>query len=369
LAGEDVFRSNEPLHLVYNYFRYLLWLGQDAILSPEELGMPHRRAKVETSEELWVHHLEKQKDKEGGIEKSPQPDLDDLLAATIDRLNFVSIKIKPDLDADVSAVFDALNGNRLALNQFDHLRNFCFSQLKDERTLDQLYDGSWFPSEKIIDGVKMGRKVAGDNFLYNYMISIGEGTEGRFNMNRSFEAFRRFSISKRMKMALEEWVERELPRAVHRWRYGLRPVGQLVVGSGEVEIGVEASRSMGRIHLATEGPALPLVMLLLERRSLPSDDPRHLTQSELGKCLIALEGFCFRTLLNGDSLTNLRAYVMGKIRTLDRRCVNDSDGRGADKLLKEIRSLGPKWSIVRPVPDNSWRSEANLPSAPLGIGK
>jgi hypothetical protein len=369
LDGEDVSKSKEPLHLIYTYFRYLLWLGEDAITAAEPFKMASNNIKGKTQEERWQRNVDKSATRAEPIKRSPAPPLHALLTATAEKLSFVAIEIQLT-DGDASAVFDALNGNRMSLRQFDHLRNFCFREI-DDSIVDSLYEESWSPSETVLDKMKSASiKKPSDHFFYNYMISIGEGSIGKFNQNQTFTAFRRYYRSKRMGVPLEQWVKDGLPKAVTRWKYSLQPIGSFYVGNRKIDISTATSRALSRIRIASEGPPIPLVMMLLHRTSLPKKDPKYFSTSELEKCAITLEGVLYKTLMNGDSLTNFRALIIKSMLSWEKSCVTDSSSLGSEKLRLKLLNLGPKWSPdLKSRLDNSWNSKMNSPSSPDGIYK
>jgi hypothetical protein len=372
LSGEDVSRSDAPLHEVYTYFRYLLWLGEEAFLSPEELKKPLLTVKGDSQEERWKRFLEIRAGEDGVLERSSvltQEQLEALLNAVSDRIGFLALEIEHK-DDDATAVFDALNGQRTRLSQFDHLRNFCFQELPPA-TANTVFTDSWEPCEKIIQGKKTSRiKTPQDHFLYNYLISLGEAGRVAFNQNRSFLAFRRFHRSSGFRGGMQSWIEDDLTRAVMCWSFTLDPVGALQVGPREITVSKAARRMLRRIRIATEGPAIPIAMFLLNRACLPAGDSKSISSPDLTRCLQLLEGVLYKTLMGGKSLTNLRREVMTLMGNLQSRCVTDADGSAADKFCQIIRdkqsSFGtPTWASLSLLLDNSWNNED--PNDPGGV--
>lgn len=375
LGGEDVSRSNSPLHQVYTYFRYLLWIGREAFLNPEELKRPHNSVKGATQEERWSRFVELKKGDDGVLERSSVlsfDELDALLNAVADRLEFLALEIEPGRDDDATVVFDALNGQRTSLAQFDHLRNFCFRQLPAKEA-HRIYASSWEPCETAIQEQKSSKVTKPhEQFFYNYLISLGEASRVAFNQSRSFTAFRRFERSDRFPMNMRSWIEHDLTKAVRCWSFALDPVGKLQAGPRDITVGLESRRMLRRLRIATEGPVIPIAMFLLDRACQKPGNPKHITSTDLAKCLRVLEGALYKILMNGKSLTNLRREVMTLMGTLQSKCVTDTDTSAADKFIQTVRDKqeswgAPTWKVLKQRLDNSWNNED--PTDPGGVYK
>ncbi len=111
----------------------------------------------------------------------------------------------------------------------------------------------------------------------------------------------------------------------------------------KLELSESARKTLHRIRCASDGPPAPIVLWVLRRTLLPPQDSRHFTPVEAEKILHQLEGYLFKTLLAGDSLTNMRAGVIGSMAKIDRECVNDAALRGAEVAIRRIDS----WTDVR----------------------
>jgi hypothetical protein len=320
-----------------------------------------------TLDEKFEKLLERQKKKkeDSGLRSIPHSDIQGLLNAAVDRLSIVSINVLDDSDDVVAEVFDALNGKRLELSQFDHLRNHCFRKI-DVGVRDKVYDDHWVPAEKNIFGVGSVKRPA-DHFLYNYLISVGEGARSQFNQRRAFGAFRRYERSA-MRSSVEKWISGELGDAVSRWRFALHPVGKLKARGRDIKLNDVSRAAMARIRMVSEGPPLPLVMVMLDRVSRldPKSDPESITTREFKKLVIALEGCLFKTRLAGDSLTNLRADVMKRLPALLREWKSDPvEGKSAgDKMFEWIQEKSPPWSQVESFMTSDWKHHP--PSKPQG---
>jgi hypothetical protein len=273
----------------------------------------------------------------------------------VDRLSIVSINVLDDRDHVVAEVFDALNGRRLELSQFDHLRNHCFRRI-DRDTRDKVYDDHWVPAEKKINEVGSVKRPA-DHFLYNYLISVGEGARSQFNQRRAFGAFREYERSA-MGSSVEKWVSSELGDAVSRWRFALHPVGKLRAHGRDIKLNDVTRAALARVRMVSEGPPLPLVMVMLDRvsRPNPKSDRESITPREFKNLAIALEGCLYKTRLGGQSLTNLRADVMKGLPALLRDWRSDpASGKSAgDKMLKWIQELSPEWSHIEDFMASDW---------------
>ena len=171
----------------YTYFRWILWLGQNSMTEqePEELPKLGRNQEAMNSfselEQFWSSSLIKRQHNSESEETSFQLarshsiDPVKLLKSTVDQLTLLVLEVNTQ-DEDPADIFNALNGQRTEMFQFDHLRNFIFANINDAEMRTQLYEDSWKIAERQI--AKLAIPVKGssafDTYLYDLLISLGE---------------------------------------------------------------------------------------------------------------------------------------------------------------------------------------------------
>jgi hypothetical protein len=361
--GHDVSRKDDPISLIYTYFRYILWLGEDAFLSPDAIKMPDRRIRAATTEEWWSKWIEKNEasSKDLGIYRSSPPHLEALLKSAITGLSLLGVLLEHE---EPERVFSALNGNRTELSQFDHLRNFCFEVIPRARR-DDTFEKYWEPAEREFESLKTKGSVSHDKlretFLYDYLISLGEGSQGKFNASRSFSTFQRFQRSARFNQfdTVEAWVTNRLQLEVLLWK-AQREYFHLegLAGQQELTLSRSARRSLHRIRLVSDGPPAPFVLWTLRRLSLPADNPMSFRPEEVETILRRLEGYLFKTRLHRYSLTNMRAGIIGAMGRIDAGCISDAESTAGEKALAVIDDwTNVRWSSLRHELDNAHRDE------------
>jgi hypothetical protein len=164
-----------------------LQTGQYATLSIEEqweraLELRRRRAEQETDNDL----------SEIAITRNSDFDVQDLLNATLQKMSLLVVERQPE-DEPASELFDALNGQRMTLAQFDHLRNFIFTGITDKEIRNEIYSNLWKESEIAVEKSQIkprGGSSALDLFLYDFMISLGEARfQKRINRTKTINHF------------------------------------------------------------------------------------------------------------------------------------------------------------------------------------
>jgi hypothetical protein len=341
---EDVFERKDSVSTVYSYFRYLLWLGQDAILEPDAVKPPRRGIKGDTHQEKWLRYIEFPQKSGDQIQRSAPVDSASLLAASLNDLSVLGIQLTTE---DPVEVFEALNGNRTTLGQFDHLRNFAFSRLEITRR-DRIYDDSWTLAEALFDDVpvqtSLNTNKLMDIFLYEYLISLGEGKFGKTNASSSFSSFLRLSRSKRFNQfgSIEDWITNRLEIEIKIWKAQRSHQHMKIQHKNNVlDLPIATKRTLQRIRVASDGPPAPLVMLILRCGLLPIDDPRRFTTEQVQFLLKRLEGFLFKTLLAEKSLTNFRAEVTRAMFSLNEGIALSEAGTAWEVVNRQLE----EWNI------------------------
>jgi Protein of unknown function DUF262/Protein of unknown function (DUF1524) len=345
---------------VYLYFRYLLWLGSEALRLDDPLDLPAFKFETDSDgievrrslAELFIgQHLSSHSiyRSESTIDLVKQFDgVDKLLNA---------LKIILAEGEDAVDVFAALNGNRVPLTQFDLLRNFIYEKLGTfpAKQRSKIWRERWMPIEKVFSEIPIGsgNTLASiqEGFLYDYLISIGRGTGVAFKTGTSFFAFRRFFSVSDVGADIPSWLEGFLDEVVI-WdvqRSNFSHASSLPSGR-KMLINTKARRSLSRIRFGSSGPASPLVMLVLRRSALPSSDERHFTKKDVEEVFTWLETYIFKTLLAGGSMTNLRSEVMSKLPEWEASARRSGSVPASYGIVRDLKQLEqPRWKEINPL--------------------
>jgi len=341
---EAVFQYSDNISQVYIYFRYMLWLGENSFLEVEPVNLPRRNSRGDTTLEKWENYAMRLRESEGIELKSTPPNTEEYIRLTLQKFELLFLQVSGN--DDPVRIFSSLNGNREELSQFDHLRNLIFSELGSQLSSserDDFYTKYWAPAEAILEEVPVssgkGIDAIKNEFLYDYLISIGEGSHGKFNASSSYSTFVKFMNNRLGKSKIQDWVK-GLADEVTLWtiqKYNFAFIGPLPSGKS-FAINQRSSLIIPRIRFASDGPPAPVVEFILRRHALPSDEKKHFTADDVRLSLLALEGHLFKTLLNGDSLTNFRAWTIKKMKDFEEKCIKSDTSTASDYFIKEMKS-------------------------------
>lgn len=106
--------------------------------------------------------------------------LDDLSDA-IEKLQIISIELKPELGDDPQLIFESLNSTGLALTESDKIRNYILMGLPPEQQ-EQLYLNYWYQIERLTSGHL-------EEFIFNFLMI----RTGKVKSNEIYKAFKEFS--------------------------------------------------------------------------------------------------------------------------------------------------------------------------------
>jgi hypothetical protein len=339
---EQISKSNNDLARVYIYFRYLLWLGEDALLSPDAFQYPNIRLRDKTIFEKWDIWLARQIRKGADIRKSGPPDVTRLAEATLGKLSVLYLRIK---DEDPVRIFSALNGNRTELSQFDHLRNYVFGQvtslLPDQTSRELLFDNYWRKAEEILEGVPTGKGSNADKikneFLYDYLISIGEGAYGKFSYEKTYAAITKF-ISDRLDVSnLESWIKR-LPDECRIWtlqKFDFSFDGKLS-GGQQVQLPLKNRLILQRLRYLSDGPPSAVVFFVLRRGFLEGAADKKFEPADVTASLRTLEKILFKTVLSGKSLTTFNGWSIRSLKAINETALNKSGKKASDVFSSSL---------------------------------
>lgn len=326
----------------YTYFRWLLWLGEDALLSaePETLPSPiiNETEPSLSIESQWERELVKRQNLVERLEnedsymyqtnRSGVPNVNALIKATLEGLSLVELQIERDRDEEPAEIFEALNGQRLELDQFDHVRNYFFSAIRNKEARRDLYDNYWEPHESALANSSQKMKGA-DTFLYDYLISKGETKyQKTFNRQRTSTQFVRFFSTRTSGNQISVAKEDLLPNLA-AWISVKHNGVNFAIGGENRELDFYSKRRLRLMASLSSGPLVPILMNLVFRH-LKSE----ISLESLKKQLFVLETFLGRQVLNRVALSPLRSEMMRLSARLG------SEFSEAD-LTQELTSLMP----------------------------
>jgi len=348
-SGWKKYKANSSglLHC-YTYFRWVLWLGNKALLASEPEVLPDPL--TSESERNWpiekqwekeltkrsniVEDLESDQTFELQYEKSSPPNLDSLIKATIGDLSLVELQLDKERDEEPAEIFEALNGKRLELEQFDHIRNFIFSGINDKEIRKNLYEEEWKHYEGALNRSSVGSKGA-DTFLYDYLISRGETRyQKSFAKSRTASIFVRYFKSRTSANHIQVSKKDLLPNLA-AW-ISVKNNGELFeINNEPYYLEPSAKKSLRLMDALSSGPMMPILMNLTHRYFEGA-----ITKESLQRQFFALEVLLGRTVLNRITMSPLRADMMA----LSGRLTHDFS---EDLFINQVKLLLPKDSSIK----------------------
>ena len=311
----------------YRYFRFVLWLGRDALLEEYPIKMPNWKVdEVELNvESFWEKFINSAAS--GNIERSEAVDCRSLIEATRNRLTIFMLIHDPRVDEPVATIFDTLNGMRTELEPLDHVRNSIFVRLPGEKS-EELFVKHWSPAENSIRDVRIKGLKPGISFLYDFIISQGEkkrqGTISRMKgashvarMTRDFN-----------EIELEKFMRESLIPAMICWPVVIRKRNSIKFDGLDIHFTERSIELMDSIRDLTKNPANPLVLLYLTARV-----NGEISDKQLERSLELIDSYIARLILSLTPLSPLRARIMDIASEID--CdISESTLRAALKKAK-----------------------------------
>ena len=325
----------------YTYFRWILWLGQNSMTEqePEELPKLGRNQETMNSfselEEFWSSSLVKRQHNSESDESSLQlvrsksEDPVKLLKATVDQLTLLVLEVNTQ-DEDPADIFNALNGQRTEMFQFDHLRNFIFANINDEDMRTQLYEDTWKIAERQITKLKIPVKgsSAFDTYLYDLLISLGERKTQPISKDKTARQFSRYYNSSRNTLGAKGIAEKLVIPNLISWASVKKNGEPFDIGSQTYELPISVRTSLATMDWMSSGPVVPLLLNIVNRFH-----HQNLSELELKRGIFAVENYLGRYIASGDALSPLRASIMNICGQLGR----DYELEKLENLLKEIK--------------------------------
>ncbi len=326
----------------YTYFRWILWLGQNAMTEaePDEIPKPPRNhsgfANTQALYDFWKLALEWREHSSNAnttnlqLIRGPAVHTDQLIAATLDKLTVLILQIFPE-DEDPADIFNALNGQRVELDQFDHLRNYVFSQIKSETERQELFEQSWKHVEGQVDRLQIPVKGSSalETFLYDLLISLGEKKHQPISKDKTARQFAKYVNSSRNSLGPLGVADKLILPNLISWasvKNSGKPF-QIVRKSYELPLNIQESLKV--MDSMSSGPIVPLILNLVNKFY-----NEQLGADELETGISYIESFLARYILSGQSLSPLRASIMNI-------CANLGKNYSIEKLAEDLRSYKP----------------------------
>lgn len=320
----------------YHYFRFLLWVGEDALLEEQPIKVPKFEIPEngESVAQYWTKYLSSKK--ADGMKRGKPVQVQKLIEATRNRLMVFTLIHEPRIDEPQAVIFDTLNGNRTPLEPLDHVRNSIFVRLeKDIAT--SLYDDHWEPAEVLLRDLKLARQNPGVNFLYDYVISKGEKKrQGTINKARGAAHFNKMTKNLR-DQELADFLKDDVTVAMSAWPVVVCQTDSIKMHGLDVSLDKIVLESISTIRELSAGPANPLVLhfLIARVKGLLSD-------RELISRLELIENYLVRLILSNEPLSPLRskmmeisAFVEGRLDEITLREALKKNGWVEDKILEK----------------------------------
>lgn len=200
--------------------------------------------------------------------------LSDLIDA-IEKLQIISIELKPDQGDDPQLIFESLNSTGLALTESDKIRNYILMGLKPDEQ-ERLYRNYWYQIERL-------SKEKLDDFIFNFLL-ISSGQKVKMSdIYKDFKIFAKGKDSEELLSDMKHYAEIFAKLKNHD------------LGDGV------ANRIKERIDRLGQTVADPFFMSYMDlyiEKQFPAE--------ELRKMLTLVESYMFRRIICGEPSNALR---------------------------------------------------------------
>lgn len=304
--------SEHQILKAYTYFRYLLWLGQDALASEEPVKIKHFKVpnNEKSFESQWAEFLDTKRGKE--VPRGSKADTLALALSTRRDLELFTLVHKPAVDESQAVIFDTLNGMRQELEPLDHVRNSLFVRIHNVEA-SSIYQDFWYPAETLLRVVRQKRTGAAKAFIYDFVISQGESKrQGSIKAAKGAVHFAAMTSGMRDE-ALSSYLKSNLVPAMLAWPVVVRSSDSLTYAGNTVRFSPNVLRRLSSIRDLNEGPTNPLVLNFVTDFALGK-----ITEPTLIQALTLIEAFVVRQILGDRAMSPLRARIIDICGQLDK---------------------------------------------------
>ena len=302
----------------YTYFRWILWLGQDAMTESEPDEIPKFGKNQDSMnsyaeiDSYWNDCLQKRVSSPDAsnsslrLTRSEGKSPSELLKATVDKLSLLVLEVN-NQDEDPADIFNALNGQRTEMMQFDHLRNFIFANIKEPDYRAELYENSWKVVERQVAKQKISVKgsSAFDTYLYDLLISLGEKRNQSVSKDKTARQFAKFYHSNRNTLAAKGIAEKMILPNLISWASIKKNGEPIDIGRLTYELPEKVRASLITMEWMSSGPVTPLLLNVVTRYY-----QEQLSVEQLSLAITSIENYLARYVMSGDPLSPLRASIM-----------------------------------------------------------
>lgn len=295
----------------YRYFRYVLWLGEDALLEEYECAIPPLRnlQEGESQKSVWEKFVGTAKG--STVPRGNRVEVEKYIESTLNRLSIFSLVHDPITDEPVATIFDTLNGMRTELEPLDHVRNSIFVRLSDQKA-EILFEKYWAPAEDGIRDIRIRGMKPGISFLYDFVISKGERKrQGTISRLKGASHFARMTRDLN-ENELSTYLVEEVVPAMLSWPVVIRKRDSVKYESLEIHFSKRSIELMDSVRDLSKNPANPLVLLYITARVCGK-----ITDKQLELRLFLIETFLARQILAMAPLSPLRARIMDIASEID----------------------------------------------------
>ena len=283
----------------YLYFRYVLFLGMDSLISEEPERIAENRDSTISIYESWLNRKDNT--------TISAEDIIVLLESTIMNLR-VSVLEHEETDEDIEVIFETLNSARVELGQFDLFRNYLLIKSNQHgKAQTSLYTKHMATGERNIQSAALNlRRRSLDRFLYDFLIG-----QAVLNNNETIKADATSKVFKRYwerihdeDRDVKQFLDKTLTPAMTSWLAAVS-AGEILKQS--LEIDPDTCRTLKRIENLSRGPFTPLTARIILNWS---QSPDHLDQDLLHSELKLVETYAARSLLAGVKFSPMRRQIM-----------------------------------------------------------
>lgn len=293
-----------PLAGAYRFFRYQIWLGENANSKSGATTPPKpaqgANALPRGSFDPWGQAA-------SGNKSFDLVRLDAILAT---ELSLLELQIDAN-DEEAGVIFETMNAKQTPLAQFDLVRNSLFVRMPSKKST--FYASEFAPVEKLLAGVTYSAKRAqgSEQFLYEYLISVGVDGVNKQNLHRRWLNRVIEDIGYQVTPSAEiDFESRHAsPLVENAWLYPLAVGQESSVhppGKSAISLSKVVHSTIAEIMAMSGGPAVPLLLKALHDRQ-----NGHLTDAELAQCVDDVQSYMVRHVLSGLGLNIFRGLFTG----------------------------------------------------------
>lgn len=327
--------QNHQILRAYAYFRYLLWLGQEALAEEDGIKFPiFKKLNSEMPfEGQWAAHTTSKRG--ASAPRGAATVIENLFVSTLYKINIFSLIHNPVTDETQAVVFDTLNGRRQELEPLDHVRNSLFVRIPDLEARET-YRRHWYPAETALRAVPLKNMKPGKAFIYDYVISKGEKKRQKsISASRGASHFA-FMTKGMQDSAISNFVEDDLVPSMLTWQVVVRSQDQVTRNGVSHVFSKDALEHMDNIRDLSVGPANPIVLHYATGFILGK-----VSDAELVEILFLVENYLVRQVLGGRAMSPLRARITDLMGAIDgdysittlKLCMAKADWVKNDELL------------------------------------